>query len=242
MWDDQLRAETWLRRAIGLARRAQDHRTYCRAAVTLGDVYAARDETTRARSLYTLAMHASRRYGMREARANAVFGLLRVAIAAGDSEAIVPLQDLALRTFGQDHPRTPELILTLSRLWVDTGERQAAREALRRLVPDIEADHDRMAVMALLARAEVEPGTPSSIAEAWDEVWTISDAQRASRAVDRALVDLALAAIALDKVDRVQTAYARVSHFAAKSDARLRDDYTQVGEWLAVQTRRRGPA
>ena len=241
-WDDQVRAETWLRRAIGLARRARDPRVYCRAAVTLGDVYAARDELTGARSLYNLGLRASRRHGMQQARADAVLGLLRLAITAGDREAIDRLQDLAQRSFGHDHPRRPELILTLARLWIDTGEQQMAREALRRLVPELETDQDRMALSALLARAEVEPGTPTSIAEVWHDVWTMAEARRGARACERALVDLALSGIVLGNVDRVRAAFTQASPLSPRSDSLLQRDYARVEEWLAAQARWRGRA
>ena len=237
---DDVRAETWLRRAVGLARRGEERRAYCRALLALGELYAAREEPTRARSLYTLAVRASRRYAMRESLAEAAFGLLRLAIAAGNHAEVARLQVVARRAFGRDHERAPELVVVLARLWIEGGEPKRAGEALRRLVPDLVNPDERIAALALLARADANPQMAWSIAEAWHSAWSLAEAHPGSPSRTRALVDLALAAMAVGSVDRGRAALERVRELPANADAPLRRDHAQAGTWLENLIQRRG--
>lgn len=75
------RGESWLRRAIGLARRARQWDAYAAAYVALGKLYEQAGDGARARRHYRRARAAGRRYGMRACRALAGDGLLRIAMA-----------------------------------------------------------------------------------------------------------------------------------------------------------------
>lgn len=90
-WGRLPRAETWLRRAIGLARRARDWESYGGAYVALGDVslrfagrggsYAGGQAPRRlqgAARFYEQASRVSRRHRLRLVRAQAMHGLMRV--------------------------------------------------------------------------------------------------------------------------------------------------------------------
>jgi hypothetical protein len=119
---------------------------------------------------------------MRESLAEAAFGLLRLAIAAGNHAEVARLQVVARRAFGRDHERAPELVVVLARLWIDGGEPKRAGEALRRLVPDLVNPDERIAALALLARADANPQMAWSIAEAWHSAWSLAEAHPGSPA------------------------------------------------------------
>lgn len=228
---DEVRAETWFRRALGLARRGYEWRTYCRSLVRIADIYALRSDGARAAKLYTIAMRASRRHAMREPRGEAALGLLRLALAAGDREAAERLEGVARRAFGRDNAHIPELVCLVVRLRIESGERTLAATALRRLIPDLESDEDRMAAYALLSRANAE--SLSSIAEPWHQAWALTEARPDSGERDRALVDLALSAIEVGSAERARAAYQRVPSRNSDPPSALQRDYDLVRSWLA---------
>ena len=78
------RGESWLRRAIALARRARQWDAYAAAFADLGKLYERAGDGDRARRYYRRAWATGRRYGMRDCRALAGDGLRRIAMAEGD--------------------------------------------------------------------------------------------------------------------------------------------------------------
>jgi hypothetical protein len=239
-WKDEVRAETWLRRAIGLARRGGERGTYCRSLILLADLYAARGEGTRAGKYYAIGMRASRRFGMRQARGEAALGLLRLALAAGNHEQADKLQVIASRAFGWEDRRTPEVVRLFARIRIDSGERTSAGEALQRLLPSLENDDDRMAAYALLARANADPGSPWRIAEPWHAAWALIEARPGSWAHVRALIDLALSSIAIGSAERTRAAYDRIGTLSPVPDPILQRDYDRVRDRLSTLDRQRG--
>jgi hypothetical protein len=240
LWRDEVRAETWLRRSVGLARRANERRTYSLALLALGDLFAARGESARARGFYIPAMRAARRCGMRAVRTAAVFGLLRLAIEAGNHAEVHRLQSIAQRILDRDRGRTPDLVVVLVRLWVDAGDRQAASETLRHLLSELTDPDQRIAALALLARADADRRMPWSIAEVWHEARALVEAHPGSPARARAMVDLALAAMELGSLDRVRAVFEPVSELPQDADRSLRSDHAEVARWLHLLNRRHG--
>lgn len=238
---DEIRADTWLRRSVGLARRANERRTYCLALLALGDLYAARGESERARAFYTPAMRAARRCGMRAVRITALFGLLRLAIAGGNRAEIERFQVIARRIVERDPERAPDLVIVLVRLWLNAGDRQAAAETLRRLVPALTDLDQRIAALALLARADADRRMPWSIAEAWHDARALLEAHPHSPARVRGLVDLALAAMYLGSMARAQAAFDLISDLPPDADCLLRRDHGEVARWLHNLDQRGGP-
>jgi hypothetical protein len=78
------RGESWLRRAVALARRARQWDAYAAAHVELGKLYEQSGDGDRAGRYYRRAWATGRRYGMRECRALAGDGLRRIAMPEGD--------------------------------------------------------------------------------------------------------------------------------------------------------------
>jgi tetratricopeptide (TPR) repeat protein len=78
-WGRDARAETWLRRTVGVARRARAWEPYTRAYVDLGAVLERRGAHAEARRQLVRAYRAARRYGLLPLRAAALHGLMRVA-------------------------------------------------------------------------------------------------------------------------------------------------------------------
>jgi len=81
---EEARAESWLRRALVLARREGDRSAHARACLELGDLYAGRDSVLLARGFYLRALGQGRRKGRWEVRGAALRGLSQLTEAHGD--------------------------------------------------------------------------------------------------------------------------------------------------------------
>ena len=169
-------AETWLRRARGLARRERNRNAYAVSLVELGELYARRADEQRATVVYRQACRAGRRGGVRPVMMRAAHGLLRLARQRGDAAAAAEHAAAAQRACRPNVPGAAEVLLELARFWTDAGEVENARQGLLRLarhrstLPLTPAG--RLAAAALTARAfadsgnDVELGARAS-ADAW---------------------------------------------------------------------------
>jgi hypothetical protein len=193
------RAEVWLRRAAGLARRARDRGAYARAALALAQLRERAVDARRAARGYRRAYRASRRAGLPEVRLGAARALLRLAAAAGDGKRARRWAVAAQRAY---RPGAPDaaVLLELARFWIDAGRGERAVPALRRLAgrePALGAA-DRLCAAAMRARAlaALPDGAARSRAAAADAFSLLGDGGVAARAQLAAAVDLAHAAAA----------------------------------------------
>ncbi|HEX2076340.1 MAG TPA: tetratricopeptide repeat protein [Longimicrobium sp.] len=188
-----VRAESWLRRAVGLARREKDRPSYATALVELGQLYERRGNFARAENLYQHGHRAARRGRVRTARMRAAHGLLRLARQLGDATRAVQFALAAQQVCRTNMDGGPALLLELARFWTDAGEADQARVALKRLAPARSrlAKADQLTSAALTARAFAGSGEPIARAAAdharrlvADE--SIPDAVRFAAALDLA--------------------------------------------------------
>lgn len=169
------RAETWLRRAIGLARAGKDGEAYSAALVELGVVYEARGDLARAETFYRKGYWAGRRFSSWSARLRGAYGLFRLARGRGADEEAAEFALIAQGAYHPDVQDGPDLLLDLAQFWVRTRDYRRARDALRRLSPTrgrLSAD-GRLLTAALAARvhAPVLDGRTVgrlAAAEAWE--------------------------------------------------------------------------
>jgi hypothetical protein len=189
-----VRADTWLRRAVAVARRERNWSAYSSALVELGADRESRGKLLRAERFYRLAMRAGRRHGERGARMQAAHALLRMAHQKGDNASAAQFALSAQSAFEPDAAGGADLLLYLGRFWTDVGETGRARAALRRLVPALLTMEPagQLAALALTARARAEPGHAQAGAVAWRAAWVLlrdkalPDAVRYAAAVDLA--------------------------------------------------------
>ena len=188
------RAGTWLRRAVGLARRERDGAAYAAALVELGALYEGRSDAEQAERYYRKGFRAGRRNSARSARMRASHRLFRLARQRGDTGGAAQFALTAQSAYEPDTTGAPDLLLDLARFWTDIGEPGRARAALRCLWPSL-ARQPRAAQLAaagLAARARAEPGNPLKGRVAARTAWKLmGDVEIAESVRFAAALDLA---------------------------------------------------
>ncbi|HEX8904936.1 MAG TPA: hypothetical protein VF771_08865, partial [Longimicrobiaceae bacterium] len=172
-WRSSARAETWLRRAIGLGRRAKDWATYAQAYVEMGRLYSRRGQPVMADRFFEKGWRAARRHGLIGPRGEALHGRLLLALQAGALEAAGEFARGAVRAYGKSFPRPPELMHDVAYLWVREGKYSRAIPTLRKLLPARLEPVERALTWAILARAAAGDGRRELYEEAWLEALAI---------------------------------------------------------------------
>lgn len=206
LWGRPARAETWLRRAVGLARRNRDWESYARAHVGLGEIYAGREARSAARRYYTQAIRAARRHGLLPVRGTALHGLFLLAVEAGELDEAERTAKAAMRAYGRGHPRLAELLHEVAHLWVTRERYGRAIPVLQKLLAGRTEPRERALTLSVLARAAAGSGERRLYEEAWNSAWALLDRPEERTVDPRPLVELARAASRLGDWVRVEQA------------------------------------
>ena len=172
-WGRGARAETWLRRCVGLARRSRDWTTYSQAYVELGGLYARRGDAAGAQKLYVMGMRAARRHGLMGIRGTALHGLLVLALEGNQLEEAERYARGAMRAYGRGHPRLHELMHDVAYLQVGRGNHARALPMLQKLLPTRAEPGERAFTLSVLARAAAGVRDVRLYQEAWSDAWSV---------------------------------------------------------------------
>lgn len=205
-WGRPARAETWLRRSVGLARRGRDWESYARSHVALGEIHAARQARGAARRFFTQAIRAARRHGLLAVRGTALHGLFLLSVEAGELDEAERQAKAAMRAYGRGHPRLAELLHEVACLWVARERYGRAIPMLQKLLPSRTDPAERARTLAVLARAAAGTGERRLYEEAWSHAWALVDRPGEEPVDPRPLVELARAAAMLGDWVRVEQA------------------------------------
>lgn len=228
-WGRDRRAETWLRRAIGLARRAGEWESYGWAYVALGEMNERAGRMEAAGRVYLQAARLARRQGYRELRGESTHGLLRAGLAAGDLDAADQWATRAHRCYDEAHPRLPALQYDEARLRVARGEHEEALTLLRRLLAVITDPARRAVCHALLAHAAAACAEVKLYERSWTEAWELLDAPAAAPSAAEVLRHLGKAAALRGDWLRVRQVLRRLEDsFSEQPDAELTDFQTLI--------------
>jgi hypothetical protein len=151
---EQARAETWLRRAVSVARREPDLVVYATAYALLGDLCLQQGRIALAEGYFLKAVRAGRRFPVPSARRDGGYGLFRIAIQRNDKPAAKRFAQAIRRASLYEREPVTQQMLDLARFWTDEGCPGRARPMLRRLVSqaDTLGPAEALAVTALTAR------------------------------------------------------------------------------------------
>jgi tetratricopeptide (TPR) repeat protein len=236
-WRRSARAETWLRRAIGLARRGRVWEAYAQAYVDMGTLYARRGQPAMAHRFFVQGLRAAKRHGLLLIRGAALHGMLRLAMEAGEHEDAERYARGAMRAYGRGHPRLPELVHDVAYLWVSRESYGRAIPMLQKLLPARVEPVERALTLSILARAAAGDDNPRLYQEAWMDAWAIINRRpdEADRHA-RALLELARASALCRDWAHVEQAVRLASSAATRHTERA--VATQVDE-LAASLRSR---
>jgi hypothetical protein len=194
---EEPRSESWLRRAVGLARREKNHAAYATGIVELGALYERRRENARAERSYRWGYRAGRIFKVPSARMKAAHGLLRLARASGDVGSAAHFALAAFRSYRPRLAGGADLLLDVARFYIEAGDLGRARAVTRRLSninPQLLKIRDKLLTSALTARAFAETD-PRFSAAAASEAWRlVSDDSLRDEVRFTAALDLAHAA------------------------------------------------
>jgi len=179
------RSESWLQRAVGLARQAGDWETYIRAYLGHGKMMLRRGVLPAARRSYVKALRRSVRQGLQELEAMTLQDLFILEDKAGNSTRAVAYASKAVATFGPEHRNLPHLAHDIAVFWMQRGDVEHAFPVLRETVDRVREIYRGIAIGSL-ARAAGHLGDEAAfdwavgelerwwdgpgIADAWSEV------------------------------------------------------------------------
>jgi hypothetical protein len=235
---ETMRAETWLRRAVAVARRERNWPVYATAYVLLGTLYRQQGKVVQAERYLLMGFRVGRRASVHLARRDAAYGLFRLAVERGDATSSARLAIAAQRAYRKEQAHSAPLLLDLARFWMEQDQAGRARAALGRLAMHVGelTRQEALAAAALTAWALAETkASHSKAAEA--RAWRIlSDEATTDDAALAAALDLAHAAAARGDRESFDRA-TRTAHRVAPVE---RYDWTR--STLAALTRRAFPA
>jgi tetratricopeptide (TPR) repeat protein len=199
-------AESWLQRAIALARRQRAWEPYGAAYVALARLSERRGDGDLARRRYVVALRVARRGGLVLVHGDASHGLARLAFAEGILSEARRFMTRALRHVGARHPSRPavlhdhaELLLREAEGFDEPKDRRAAAiqaaSALREFLasaPDI--SRPRTYAHALLATAAALADSHVGLRDAWTAAWELASGCTDHRLRVKTLLELARAA------------------------------------------------
>ena len=183
-------AESVLQRAIGLARRARDRRSYALAHVVLGEIREQEGDRAGAAGAYARAARVGRRAGVLDARRSAAAGLLRTELAAGRLEHAAAHARTALRLRGTDDPDYPRVALDAADVALRQGDAaEAARLAAGLTLADVPGDELRLLTIQMQAVGGADGNAGAE--RAWDAAAEILARRGESPDAARLLIVLA---------------------------------------------------
>lgn len=240
-WRRSARAETWLRRAVGLARRGRQWEEYAQAYVELGGLYLRRGQAALAHRFFVQGLRAARRHGLIAVRGAALHGLLNLAVEAGSLDDAERYARGAMRAYGRGHPRLPELVHDVAYLWVRRESFARAIPMLEKLLPTRVEPVERALTLAILARAYAGAENTPLYQERWMDAWSVINRRPEEAGKQaRALLELARASALLRDWSHVEQAVRLAS--AAVSPQAERAVAAQVQELAAALRDRKSVA
>jgi tetratricopeptide (TPR) repeat protein len=150
-------AETWLRRAVRLAR-GREWACYGWAFVGLGVLYMRAGNYPAAQAVFRRALRSGRKHRIAAVQAASLHHLFAVAGERGDFAAAYAHARAAMAAYPAGSPRIPALANDVARLWMEAGQYARALPVLEALAPRVEDANDRVVTLANVALAAAHAG------------------------------------------------------------------------------------
>jgi tetratricopeptide (TPR) repeat protein len=186
-------ADTWLRRALGLARRSGEWAVYGGALTELGRIRERLGRLHDAHTEFGKALRLARRHGLNETHGRALSGLLRVALREGDQAATGRYAKSALRFHRREHPDRGSVLLDVAEAELRRAGHTRAVVLLREALPMQTDTQDEVRALTMLVRASGGAVDRATMEETWHRAVTLIEAFGACADGVRLLLTLARA-------------------------------------------------
>ena len=209
------RAETWYRRAIGLARRRRDARVYAQAYLELGDLFMQRGDYGRAKLTFERSLNTARRAGLRVIRARSLHSLFALAVETNQAAGAEAYARMASRAYPRNHAHLPKLAHDVAIFWMFQGYYERALIVLQAVLGTVTRTNERLMLVSSIARAAGGAGRIGAFTSAWAETWQIVDTCPTLECVTSSLLRLAYGSASLRDWERVELAARHALELAA---------------------------
>jgi tetratricopeptide (TPR) repeat protein len=199
------RAESWLRRAIRLARTTDWH-TYALAYLSLGTLYQQLGNLPAARAVTLRGYRTSVRRRVRALQGVALHNLFVIATEMLDFGRGQQYALAAYRHYGPEHPRFPMLVHDVGLFWILQGCFSRATTVLESVLSRLDLPSDRVLVMANLARAAAGAGNRDVYERSYAESIALLPQAPSPERVAQVWINLARAAASAGDYARAQDA------------------------------------
>lgn len=207
------RAESWLRRAIRLAR-GNDWHTYALSYLSLGTLYQQLGNLPAARTVTIRGYRTSVRRRVRALQGPALHNLFVLAAEGADYARAHHYARAALKFYGTGHPRLPALAYDLGCVWFLSGNFDRALPVLEAVIPHLSDTAERALALANTARAAAGCGNASKFDHYWNLATSVADQNGDSSTAAEAWLNLARGAVSLRQRDRAELAAGRARELA----------------------------
>jgi tetratricopeptide (TPR) repeat protein len=150
---DPTRAESWLRRAVRLARSSQDWETYILAHLVIAGLYMRSGNYPAAKALATRGLRTSIRRRVKLYTGFAYHDLFVIAAETGKVKEAHELAANAFESYGADHRRIPALAHDVGCFWLNLGQFGRAISVFTALYTSFTGPADCALIAANAARA-----------------------------------------------------------------------------------------
>jgi tetratricopeptide (TPR) repeat protein len=216
-----LRAVTWLLRAVGVSRRARDWRTYVECCRELGLVYESQGKLDLAGRFLVSAAKMARRHTQATSLRGPIYAaLFRLAVETGADDEADRFATGALKYLPRSAPEIPEVWLGRARLRLRRGRLGHAAEAAGALARSRLPAGLRVRALALQALASAKNGAASdAVGAVWMAAWEVlTDSSIDLAAARVAANDLEAAAMMVGHTESATRARAFLRGLARKHD------------------------
>lgn len=145
-------AESWLSRAVAMARQVEDWDAYTRAHVAIGTMMMNRGVMPAARRHLVKAERRARRHGLRETRGMALHDLFVVSAATGTQTEALQYAREAMASYRLGNPALVNLAFDMAYFWMEQGYFQTSLTVFFELLSRVQPGH-RPHVQGAIARA-----------------------------------------------------------------------------------------
>lgn len=222
------RAETWFRRAIGLAVR-RDYHTYALSYIGLGNIYLHRGDYVFARAVYLRALRTARRKSLRSPKVIALHDLFSIAVEQAHVSEAESFAQEAYRAYKPTDRRFPAFAHDVAAFWMLQGFFDRAHTVFQAVLPLISRPAERLLVLSNIARAAAGAGRRVTFLESWIEAWAIIDQNINTERACSGLVNLAHGAAMVADWERAEAA-AHYAHLLSsqRGEAKMQEEAQEL--------------